>query len=62
MLKRFALSLALAGFLVGTSGCLSLNFDENVRQINSYGKDLDDLRKLTNKYFWNYDQDDPFAD
>lgn len=47
---------------VSLTGCFSLNFDEDVRQINHYGKSFDEIRKLTNKYFFDYDQDNPFED
>ena len=62
MVRRFVLSLGLLGVVTGLSGCFSLNFDEDARMINHYGKSLDELRKLTNKYFFDYDQDDPFED
>ena len=47
---------------VGLTGCFSLNYDEDVRQINHYGKSADDIRRMTNKYFFDYDQNDPFAE
>jgi hypothetical protein len=61
MIRRFALMAGLAG-VVSLTGCFSLNYDEDVRQINHYGKQADDLRKLTNKYFFNYDADNPFEE
>ncbi len=61
MIRRIVLVAGLFG-AVGLTGCFSLNYDEDVRQINHYGKDLDDLRKLTNKYIWNYDTDNPFEE
>ncbi len=62
MVRRIVLCFGLLGVVVGLSGCFSLNWDEDIRQINHYGKSADEIRKLTNKYFWDYDQDDPFAD
>lgn len=59
MIRRIALMAGLAA-VVSLTGCFSLNYDEDVRQINHYGHQADDLRKLTNKYFWNYDADNPF--
>jgi hypothetical protein len=61
MIRRIALLAGLAA-CVSVSGCFSLNYDEDVRQINHYGKSLDSIRKMTNKYFMDYDQDDPFTD
>ena len=61
MIRRIALMAGLVG-AVGLTGCFSLNYDEDVRQINHYGKSADSIRKLTNKYFFDYDQDDPFAE
>jgi len=61
MTRRIVLVAGLFA-AVGLTGCFSLNYDEDVRQINHYGKSLDDIRKLTNKYFFDYDQDNPFED
>lgn len=61
MIRRIVLMAGLFG-AVGLTGCFSLNYDEDVRQINHYGKSADDIRKMTNKYFFDYDQDDPFAE
>lgn len=61
MVRRMVVSLAVLGAL-GLGGCMSLNFDENTRQINHYGKSLHDMRVLTNKYFFDYDEDNPFED
>ena len=62
MVRRILLSTALLVFVASTGGCLSLNFDENVRQINHYGKAAHEMRLLTNKYFFDYDQENPFED
>ena len=62
MVRRIVLSAGLLGVVAALGGCFSLNFDEDVRQINHYGKSLDEMRKLTNKYFWDYDQDNPFEE
>ena len=61
MLRRIVLFAGLVG-IVGLTGCFSLNQDENSRQIDHYGKSFDEIRKMTNKYFMDYDQDDPFED
>ena len=61
MTRRIVLVAALFGAF-GLTGCFSLNYDEDVRQINHYGKSFDEIRKLTNKYFFDYDQDNPFEE
>lgn len=61
MIRRIALMAGLFA-VVSLTGCFSLNYDENVRQINHYGKTFDETRKLTNKYFFDYDQDNPFEE
>jgi hypothetical protein len=59
MIRRMALMAGLVG-IVSLTGCFSLDYDDNVRQINHYSHKLDDMRKFTNKYFFNYDADNPF--
>ena len=61
MTRRIVLVAGLFS-VVGLTGCFSLNYDEDVRQINHYGKSFDEIRKLTNKYFFDYDQDNPFEE
>lgn len=62
MVRRIVVSAGLLGIMVASGGCFSLNFDEDVRQINHYGKSADEIRKMTNKYFFDYDQDNPFEE
>ena len=59
MIRRIVLMAGIFG-AVSLTGCFSLNYDEDVRQINHYGKTIDEFRKMTNKYFFDYDQDNPF--
>jgi len=61
MMRRIALMLGLVG-VVSVTGCFSLNYDEDVRQINHYGKSIDGMRKDANKLLFAYDQDNPFED
>ncbi len=61
MMRRIALMAGLVG-VVCLTGCFSLNYDEDVRQINHYGKSLDSMRKTANKLLFDYDQDNPFED
>jgi len=62
MLRRLVLTSALVGVVAGLGGCMSLNFDEDVRMINHYGKEIHEIRLLTNKTFFDYDQENPFED
>ena len=62
MVRRIVLCAGLLGLVTALSGCFSLNYDEDVRQINHYGKSFDEMRKMTNKYFMDYDADNPFED
>lgn len=62
MIRRVAISLGLLAAVSGLGGCFSLtNWDDDVRMINKWGSDLDDMRVLTNKYFFNYDANDPYS-
>ena len=60
MIRKFVVSAGLLAVIGAVGGCFSLNQDENVRMINSWGRDAHDMRQLTNKYFFNYDANDPF--
>jgi hypothetical protein len=60
MLRKIVTSAALLAVVASLGGCFSLNWDENVSMINKWGKDAHDVRQLTNKYFFNYDANDPF--
>ena len=61
--KKLALLGLLGAMTVGLSGCFSAtNWDENVRMINHWGSELDDMRHMTNHYFFDYDKDNPFED
>ena len=61
MIRRIALMAGLFG-VVSLTGCFSLNYDEDVRQIDHYGRTLDRMRKDANKLIFAYDQDNPFED
>ncbi len=58
--RKFVLSAVALSLVASLGGCFSLNWDENVSMINKWGKDADGIRKLTNKYLFNYDADSPF--
>ncbi len=63
MVRRVVLLATLVAATLSVGGCFSLtNWDENVRQINHYGKSLDDWRDMTNKYWFDYDKNNPFED
>jgi hypothetical protein len=57
--------VALAGVLalaVSAGGCFSLNMDENILMIDHLGKDMHEMRVMTNKYFFGIDTESPFLD
>lgn len=61
MARRIVLLAALVACGAGMGGCtFSLNYDENVRYINHVGNSLHEIRILTNKYWFDYDQENPF--
>ena len=60
MIRRIALMAGLV-CVVSLTGCFSLNYDEDVRQIDHYGRMLDKMRRDANKIIFAYDQDDPFG-
>ena len=60
MVRKFVLSAMALALVASLGGCFSLNWDEDVRMIDKYGRDADGIRKLTNKYLFNYDADNPF--
>ena len=62
MKKRFASLLALCAVASAFAGCTIFPpTGENLRDImRSWGNDVSELQKLTDKYFFNYDYDDPF--
>jgi hypothetical protein len=62
MIRKFMLSAALLAAVGSLGGCFSLNMDENERMINHWGKSADEIRALTNKYFFDFDRDSPFED
>jgi hypothetical protein len=61
MIRRIALMVGLFG-VVSLTGCFSLNYDEDVRQIDHYGRQFDSMRRDANKLLFAYDQDNPFQD
>jgi len=54
--------LVLLGGSVSLGGCMTLDYEHDVAVINTYGRHISDLHQLTEKYFFNYDADDPFAE
>ena len=60
MVRKFVLSAMALAMVASLGGCFSLNWDENTRMISKYEDDANGVRKLTNKYLFNYDADDPF--
>lgn len=63
MIRKGLLSLVLLGVVGSLGGCFTItNMDENERMINHWGKSFDEMRALTNKYFFDFDRDSPFED
>ncbi len=62
MVRKLVVLAGLFAVSTSLSGCFSLNFDETVRMINTWGQDAHEMRVMTNKYFFNFDRDDPFAE
>lgn len=62
MRKKAGLVLAMLLGSAALGGCMTLDFDHDVAVINTYGRHISDLHKLTEKYFFNYDADDPFGE
>ena len=61
MVRRVVLLGTLVVAAISVSGCLSLtDWDENVRQMNHYGNEMEKWRDMTNKHFFDYDRHNPF--
>ncbi|MCE9637881.1 MAG: hypothetical protein K8T90_19445 [Planctomycetes bacterium] len=62
MIRKLVVSAGLLAVVGALGGCFSLtNWDEDTRMINKWGSDMDSMRTLTNKYFFNYDANDPYS-
>ena len=62
MIRKLAVSVGLFAVVSALGGCFSLtNWTEDTRMIDKWGSDFDDMRTLTNKYFFNYDANDPYS-
>lgn len=62
MIRKIAMSAGLLVVVSALGGCFSLtNWDEDTQMINKWGRDAHDMRTLTNKYFFNYDANDPYS-
>ena len=46
MVRKFVISAGLCAFVGALGGCFSLNWDENTRMIDKWGRDADDIRAL----------------
>ncbi len=64
MLKKMVIIAVLAMCMVSMGGCLILSIDpeHQASHIRSWYQDLKDLDVLTDKYFLNYDANDPFEE
>ena len=62
MLRKLAVLVLLGGISIGLGGCFTINSEHNARIIRTWYNDLEEMHKTTDKYFWNYDEDDPFGE
>ena len=62
MKKKAGLVLSMLVAVGVLGGCMTLDYDHDVAVINTYGKRVSDMHKLTEKYFFLYDADDPFGE
>jgi len=60
MIRKCVLGAALLGAVACLPGCFSFDMEENSRMINHWGDNIDEMRALTNKYFFDFDRDNPF--
>ena len=60
MIRKIVAMASLVIVAAGIGGCFSLNVDEDIRMIDHYGKNLHDMRVLTNKHFFDFDSNNPF--
>lgn len=62
MIRKATLTAGLLAVVGSLGGCFSVtDWDENARMANKWKDDANDMRMLTNKYFFNYDAEDPYA-
>ncbi len=58
--------LMVVGLLMGAAfvgGCFSFgDYTKNIRQLNHYLDNIEDIRVLTNKHLMEYDEESPFED
>lgn len=62
MIRKLAMTAGLFAVVSALGGCFSLsNWDENTRMVDKWCRDAGEVRTLTNKYFFNYDANDPYS-
>jgi hypothetical protein len=62
MLKKLVIVAVLAMVAAGLGGCFTLDPQHSAAHFRSWYQDVKDLHVLTDKYFWNYDANDPFEE
>ena len=62
MLRKLVVAAVLAMAVVGIGGCFTMDSDHNASLFRSWYQDIKDMHVLTDKYFWNYDANDPFEE
>ncbi len=63
MRKKIILLLLLLALFIGFTGCFSfVDWTHNARHIQAWGNDLRALHKSIDRFFLDYDWDDPFLE
>jgi hypothetical protein len=62
MLKKLLVVAVLSLVVMGLGGCFTLSSSHNAAHFRSWYQDLIDLHEVTDKYFLNFDHNDPLEE